>query len=833
MKSNKNQRLTARILIGLTVLGSACVLPAGTVSAMPTEVGTVEDGTYVANHDGVAGKVSAKENAEADDASLLIKKGGVVQCADGGGAVGFGTGAKAERNTLTIDVGGRVEDRAVGGYASSISRNVVTVADGNNVVMNGSAGGVYGGFALGVDGTETAAEANKNTVTLMSGDGLKGCFGGSAEGGIRAAANGNHVIVKDGTYTKVNITGGSATLEGSEGTAEANGNIVDITGGTFTGNSVVIGGVVSGRNGAGLTVSASDNIVNLSAGKFSNIAAGQAQLGAANGNTVNLLEGSVVTETVLGGAGQTAMGNIINIQGGKFVPVDAYGRVLVMAGVGNSATNNIINLRSDAANAYLLGGMLANTGSKDIVTGNTLNVYAKDLTAVCIGNFGNINFYLPDTVRSGDTMLQLTGSNFMKKEIADSVAAGTEEQLSGLEICGFTRTGAINLTKTTICAGVAGNAALRSQDTVTLLKAADGCGLSFSDIKATGNLEEGVSLKYAMDIRKASDTAIVATITKSPNDGLEPQTKSLVETAAGTAALANSGADFTASTGMAQASAAAGASGAQGMTPFFASGGSTMRANTGSYVDMKGLNMTLGFAREVKNAPGKLLYGPMFEYGAGSYTSHLDDGTRGDGNSHYYGAGVFAKEQRNDGFYYEGSLRAGRTTADYRSYDLKGVTSTSDGHVSYDTSNSYWGAHLGAGHVTKLTNGDSVDLYGKYFYGHTSGTDADLSSGETYHFDAVNSHRLRLGGRYTHAMNAISSVYAGAAYQYEFGGDARASYKGYDTATPSLKGGSGMLELGWLVKPSKTSPVTVDLGLTGWAGKQQGLSVQAGAQWAF
>ena len=262
-------------------------------------------------------------------------------------------------------------------------------------------------------------------------------------------------------------------------------------------------------------------------------------------------------------------------------------------------------------------------------------------------------------------------------------------------------------------------------------------------------------------------------------------------------------------------------------------GGSALRANTGSYVDMKGLNMTLGLAREVKNAPGRLLYGPIIEYGAGRYTSHLDDGTRGDGNSHYYGAGVFAKEQRKDGFYYEGSLRAGRTTADYRSYDLKGATSTSDGHVSYDTSSSYWGAHLGAGHVTKLANGDSVDLYGKYFYGHTSGTDATISSGETYHFDAVNSHRLRLGGRYTHAMNAVSSVYAGAAYQYEFGGDARASYKGYDTAVPSLKGGSGMLELGWQMKPGETSPVTVDLGLTGWVGRQQGVSFQAGAQWAF
>ena len=36
-----------------------------------------------------------------------------------------------------------------------------------------------------------------------------------------------------------------------------------------------------------------------------------------------------------------------------------------------------------------------------------------------------------------------------------------------------------------------------------------------------------------------------------------------------------------------------------------------------------------------------------------------------------------------------------------------------------------------------------------------------------------------------------------------------------------------MLELGWQVKPNN-GPVTIDLGVTGWAGKQRGGSVQLG-----
>ena len=374
-----------------------------------------------------------------------------------------------------------------------------------------------------------------------------------------------------------------------------------------------------------------------------------------------------------------------------------------------------------------------------------------------------------------------------------------------------------------------GVSSLAIGDTVTLLTT-NGT-LKTSDTTLSGTLTKGVSMDYALSLAANSNS-----LTMNVESGvLKPQTKSLAETRGGQAAFLNGGADFLAGTGMARATEAARSSDGKTVSefaPFYGAGGSAMRANTGSYVDLKGQNMTLGLAREIKQASGRLLFGPVCEYGAGRYTSHLDDGTRGDGNTHYYGAGLFAREEQDNGCYYEGSLRMGHTTSDYRSYDLKGATSTLDGHVSYDTKTNYWGAHLGAGQVRKLANGDSLDLYGKYFYGRTGSTDTTLSSGETYHFDAVNSHRLHLGGRYTHVVNDQSSIYAGAAWQYEFGGDARASYKGFSTPAPSLKGSSGMLELGWQVKPSK-SPVTIDLGLTGWVGRQQGVTFQAGAQWAF
>ncbi|MBO6235242.1 MAG: autotransporter outer membrane beta-barrel domain-containing protein, partial [Schwartzia sp.] len=84
----------------------------------------------------------------------------------------------------------------------------------------------------------------------------------------------------------------------------------------------------------------------------------------------------------------------------------------------------------------------------------------------------------------------------------------------------------------------------------------------------------------------------------------------------------------------------------------------------------------------------------------------------------------------------------------------------------------------------------------------------------------------------THKVNERNSFYGGLAYQYEFGGEARAHYNGTATPSPSVKGSSGMLELGWQVKP-EDGPLTLDLGVTGWAGKQRGGSVQLGATWSF
>jgi len=99
-----------------------------------------------------------------------------------------------------------------------------------------------------------------------------------------------------------------------------------------------------------------------------------------------------------------------------------------------------------------------------------------------------------------------------------------------------------------------------------------------------------------------------------------------------------------------------------------------------------------------------------------------------------------------------------------------------------------------------------------------------LTTGDLVRFSPANSHRLRVGPRFSYADTECVSPYAGAAFEYEFNGCARATVHGLPIATPSLRGGTGIGELGLMVKPSPTGPLSIDLGVQGYVGKRQGVT---------
>ena len=68
---------------------------------------------------------------------------------------------------------------------------------------------------------------------------------------------------------------------------------------------------------------------------------------------------------------------------------------------------------------------------------------------------------------------------------------------------------------------------------------------------------------------------------------------------------------------------------------------------------------------------------------------------------------------------------------------------------------------------------------------------------------------VNLTGSHTHVL------IAGLAYEYEFGGEAKTTVKGLSTPALSIKGSSGMLELGYIIQNKDVNVPAVYIGLQG------------------
>ena len=332
-------------------------------------------------------------------------------------------------------------------------------------------------------------------------------------------------------------------------------------------------------------------------------------------------------------------------------------------------------------------------------------------------------------------------------------------------------------------------------------------------------MSEGVSLTYGVEL--SSDARALRVRARSGGMRLNADTKAFAETRAGSTAFLNAGADLIADQVLAQSMRMKKDA---GPNPFFVSSGSRLRHETGSYVNVRGVQMGLGFAADRKTAHGRTVYGPLVTYGRGAYDSHLEGGTRGDGRAHDWSIGAYVRHLRTDGLYYEGSLRGGRIAADYRG-DLAGTA------VSYEDAAEYYAGHLGIGRETALRGRDCIDYYGKYFLTRLQGSSAKLSTGEIYDFDAVTSRRAVLGTRYRHAVGTAGTLRFDIAYQYEFDGNTRASYRGLSTPTPSLRGSSVRCGIGWQTRTA--SGMTVEAGIDGWAGRQRGAAYSLTLSYPF
>ena len=793
---------------------------------------TVKGGTI---HDRVLGGGSAHGIAEYNS---VIVEGGVIGDSITGGVA---MDNAARHNSVKISGTAEIGRDVMGGFIEGTAAGDVT---DNSVIISGGSisGDVYGAYTKG-------AGAVSNNSVIISGaaaEVTRDVFGAMTEGSGAVAYN--SVKVTDGLlnheacggmstdgiaeYNSVKVSGGTINMStyggGSMGNI-ARYNSVTITGGTVKGS--VTGGVSE--------INAIENKVWISGGSIGgDVYGADSRDGSATGNEV-IISGTPTFDSTYGtdiyGSSTydgEITGNKVTISGAPVFNIsDPDSGVKIYGGYvenDGSVTGNSVEISGDmnfAAALEIYGGYSGGTGavtgnsvtisgrptftddtviyggyskSGGEVSGNILNIKNTDITVSNIKNFDVYNFYLPDTVQSGDVLLTVTGGS-------------TNEQT--------------DLKNSTVNVGIAGSApALQSGDNVTLLHNANGVLADATTVY--GKITQGVSLEYDFTTVLENGDSLVTTITRT---GISDDTKSLVETQAAAVGFINSGADLLAGSGITSMSEVATA---EDSTIFGAMSGGSMRYDTGSHADVKGYNFALGMGKAVVNNAGKLTFGPFVEYGYGNYTSYLDNGVRGDGKTKYYGVGVLARQDNNSGVYYEGSLRYGRMDADYASNDLgpAGV------HSSYDSSSAYYGVHLGIGKVTELNDTTKADVYAKLLYTHQNDDSVTLQgegNGEVYDFDAVDSTRARVGARVSKAYSERGTGYVGLAYEYEFDGEARATVKGFSTPSPSIKGSSGLLELGYILQPKGVNDPTINIGLQGWSGKKQGVTGNVNFVWTF
>ena len=589
-----------------------------------------------------------------------------------------------------------------------------------------------------------------------------------------------------------NIYGGEAEATGDQtATAKANGNSVTVFG-SETKVGDIYGGYTKAHNSKKATAEANNNSVTVSNGStvngdifggYADAYYGTQNTGYATGNTVTIDSATVKSgKTIAGGAVYIDDENDTHI---------ATGNTVTLTG----------NYTIDGTSLY--GGYNGNVnkkpnGSDGLFSGNTLNLDARKVATTRVekvANFETINIRAGN-INNGDTVLQTSGT-ILGNGKTGAEAKGTTVNLISIE-----------------------NPSLKAGDKLTLISDTEGT-LANDKEKQFVQKGENFAVGYDAQIEKESGN-VIASI---EGNKLNPETKILNENRAASLAFINSGTDLLLDTDI-----------GKGKNIFGAIRGGHSRYETGSSVEIDGVNLITGFAHTQTGENGDITGGAFIEAGWGDTATHNTLGgkrLKGNGNTHYYGAGILGRYEWTrgavKGLYADAAVRAGKLSSDYHNND---ATNIKGQRVSYDIDSTYYAAHLGIGYQWDMTNALRLDTSAQYMWAHVDSENTTIL-GERYHLDAMDSHRTRVGVKLNYTAEPQYTPYIGIAWEHEFDGKAKSSVEGYAIDEADLGGSSGIVTLGVDFKPSENSPLTLEAGVTGYVGQHEGVAGQFRMQYTF
>lgn len=684
---------------------------------------------------------------------------------------------------------------------SSVENNFITISE-NSTVTSGQ-GIMAGGFAYAynVNASKPFVEAKSPDVTVNSNyviseqsqinSNIFGGFAFSQGGGLNKmnvwdTPSGQEI--HDDAYHDDGLNGGDAT---------AHSNNVTVTGGTVNGN--IFGGYAVSEAMAGLfltkvdsqivsagNVSASHNIVTVTdatVGQEFEIYGGYA------GSYGVPADDAAYADYDVNGGEASASNNLVTISGGTVDSV-VYGGFVDSVSQANgttgtlSANNNVITLRDHAKmeNASLNGSNLTaeqTIGNKLIVDGAIGQVGA-------VNNFNELTFQnleWSDTesaliVKSGDlskTDISINGSVAINGALPQGGSQMTvlEDAASGL--------------------GITEDNLVGPKDIALFNESTAAQGSATATVDESGN----VVLKVGNAVTPTQQTALLA-----ENRSVALSFASLTNDLIPEALQAIDNNEY-------------------GLKTFALVEGSAVEFDVNTDLKINGWYGLFGAGSSTRLGAGEMLNALFFEVGQGNYRT---DNTfnqvsfEGDGKINNYALGTAIRYKLDNALYFDAGVKVGllKTEMDNALMNINGDL------FDMDSDTYYWSAHLGLGKVFSISEKNTLDLYGRYYYTYNE-DDSYRVSIDRYEADAIKSHRVRLATRWTHEASEFYHGYVGLGFDYEFDGDVRMHVGDLDIPTQSSQGSTGFGEIGMKLK-AKTMPVDIDMRFKGYAGQWQGVS---------
>lgn len=603
---------------------------------------------------------------------------------------------------------------------------------------------------------------------------------------IQAQASNTDNIISDNTAYFYNVNVGDTLLvfDGGTGSANIENNSVEVSGGTFK-----------------------QFIAN-------NVAGTSTKPASISGNTLVITDGKFTGLTSPAKVGYgTATNNVLDISGGTFT-ADIAGAVVGGGGAldpKSYAKNNTVRISGtanvDDAKIFGAGYTATVTSSsrldtnkveKKYLTGNRLILDHWRGTAKNIYNLEYIDIYANNDVTNGTVILELTDTT--------GTTLGSSESKDPMSTT-------VNL------AGIDPGATLHVDDRIHLLRnqsSIDGILANNQEVK------QGVSIIYDGKIEKTTNTVdFVITGAKASEestvmpDGYLPG----VELINAGSELMLRGLLFDGNNGLDKENLL-------GKHVFGISSGGRMHyqtdGDTSFSIDSAHIITGANYTGTVWD--DMLQAGVFFEAGWGDAKTETDVsyGTLdGRGNLHYYGVGLMARYEAwagsLKGLYADASARTGILHNSYANEDVQ----LNNKSVSYATNTGYVALHGGMGYIHPLNDAWTLDVSARYFWTRVEGSEMTVL-GDTYNLDTLNSNRIRASAKLSYTANEELHPFIKLGYNYEFDATSGGTVQDVDLKRNSLRGGTGIGELGFSYSPEKCKDFTLDASVSLYEGQQKG-----------